>query len=161
MNFTFRAEWLEAAQALNSPALQAELLMAITTYGVTGNYSPSKSAVINALMIVIKAQIDSTPSRRKALKDQPVPSTSESSDVPDKIDIIATLSTSDLTDKLIYPKRNLNLEPIINQFAEKCHEHNIRFTDADTCRSHFIDYVNTDSYLPAIQGSKFFQDLSG
>lgn len=67
-SFTFRAEWLEAADALGDVALKAELLLAITTYGVTGEYTPSHSPVINALMTIIKAQIDATPSRRKAIK---------------------------------------------------------------------------------------------
>lgn len=68
--FSFRAEWLEAAEALGDAALKAELLLAITTYGLTGEYTPSSSPVINALMVVIRAQIDSAPSRRKAIKEQ-------------------------------------------------------------------------------------------
>lgn len=69
-SFSFRAEWLEAADALGDAALKAELLLAITTYGLTGEYTLSSSPVINALMVVIKAQIDAAPSRRKAIKEQ-------------------------------------------------------------------------------------------
>lgn len=93
-SFSFRAEWLEAAEALGDEALKAELLLAITTYGITGEYTPSSSPVINALMTIIKAQIDATPTRRKAIKQQE----SIKSDEPDLSDFADKSDSSDISD---------------------------------------------------------------
>lgn len=79
MNFTFRAEWLEAAKALNNPTLEAELLMAIVTYGTTGQLLQSSTPIVNALMIVVKSQIDSAPQRKKQLKRHTMPDSADTS----------------------------------------------------------------------------------
>lgn len=70
--FTFRAEWLEAAQALIDPRLVAELLDAIVQYALHGVRPEAPSMEVAALLIVIIPQIEKQRKSEKSVKpDKP------------------------------------------------------------------------------------------
>lgn len=156
-SFTFRAEWLEAANELNDPALRAELLLAITTYGISGEYVLSGSPIVNALMIVIKAQIDATPARRKVINE--AESAGAASKDMQPLDIpkyFRSLRTDYAISKLglLHPVPRL-----MKEYATQCETRGIRYRRIDdfTLISHFKTYVEKGCYRSPERQERFFQ----
>lgn len=163
--FTFRAEWLEAAEALNDPTLKAELLLAITTYGLTGQFTPLHSPAVNALMVIIKAQIDCTPARRKAVNelttvangslDRPE---SKPTDNTESIDIVETLKKMDYTKWLEEPVTNEEIQPVIELFVKECANQSVRFDNPEKCMKCFADYIDNAVHTSSYHCRAFFEE---
>ncbi len=71
-SFKFNPHWLKAVEAINDPAVQTELLLAIARYGVRGTFTPSANDAVNAVMQIVIEEIDSKQSRRKELDKETV-----------------------------------------------------------------------------------------